>query len=104
MDQELKEKWVDALRSGRYEQGQGLLRTTGDRYCCLGVLVDIADPDGWEQGESYWYYKGNARMIDLGYEGVLERVIALSVMEGLAAMNDDGRSFDKIAAWIEENL
>lgn len=33
--------WADALESGEYEQGYQRLRTD-DKYCCLGVLADIA--------------------------------------------------------------
>ena len=43
MDQELKAKWVDALRSGEYKQGKERLHNLGDNsYCCLGVLADVA--------------------------------------------------------------
>jgi len=39
-------KWVEALRSGEYEQGKGILcmddEISGDwKYCCLGVACDI---------------------------------------------------------------
>ena len=34
------EKWVKALRSGKYEQGTKYLCYSG-KYCCLGVLDDI---------------------------------------------------------------
>lgn len=40
MNQEVKTKWLDALRSGKYEQGQSFLRVD-DTFCCLGVLCDI---------------------------------------------------------------
>lgn len=33
--------WIAALRSGKYKQGRKTL-VSGDRYCCLGVLCDIA--------------------------------------------------------------
>lgn len=34
-------KWVNALRSGKYKQGQkGYLKRDG-KYCCLGVLVEL---------------------------------------------------------------
>lgn len=46
MDQEVKKKWVDALRSGRYEQGTEVLHTASGRFCCLGVLCDIAVQEG----------------------------------------------------------
>jgi hypothetical protein len=39
MDQELKAKWVEALRSGKYVQGRMQLYHKGSNsYCCLGVL------------------------------------------------------------------
>ncbi len=40
MDKQLKEDWVKALRSGKYEQGQDYLCDEA-RYCCLGVLCEI---------------------------------------------------------------
>lgn len=43
---EIKAEWVQALRSGQYAQGRGVLRfrapDDGDSYCCLGVLTDLA--------------------------------------------------------------
>lgn len=44
MTPELKQQWVKTLRSGQYAQGKGQLRIPGkpDRYCCLGVLQEIA--------------------------------------------------------------
>ena len=46
MKADVKKLWVDALRSGDYEQGKYQLAKTGDdgvtRYCCLGVLCDLA--------------------------------------------------------------
>lgn len=45
MKREVMQMWVDALRSGEYQQGVGELRVvweTGDiDYCCLGVLCDL---------------------------------------------------------------
>lgn len=34
--------WITALRSKNYKQGHGQLLTTAGRYCCLGVLADLA--------------------------------------------------------------
>jgi hypothetical protein len=52
MDAELKERWACALESGEYEQGMGGLRDQNphggkDAFCCLGVLLDLIDPEGW---------------------------------------------------------
>jgi hypothetical protein len=64
---EIIKEWVDALRSGEYDQGQGCLtqyqdfnnakgefgeweRLAKPRFCCLGVLCDIAEKKGVVQG------------------------------------------------------
>lgn len=39
MKKEYAEKWVEALRSGKYQQGTGNL-CLDNKYCCLGVLED----------------------------------------------------------------
>lgn len=46
-NQEAKEKWVKALRSGNYKRGKGRLRSNMG-YCCLGVLCDISGLGEWE--------------------------------------------------------
>ena len=62
MDHKLKQRWLDALRSGNYEQARGQLRVDTDvlvgsekqiqeSYCCLGVLVEIS---GDFEGEDCW--------------------------------------------------
>jgi hypothetical protein len=49
MDEAIRDQWAAALESGEYEQGkQALVKVTtlndGEerRYCCLGVLCDLA--------------------------------------------------------------
>ena len=34
-------KWVEALRSGKYKQGQGALNYNNEKFCCLGVACEI---------------------------------------------------------------
>lgn len=49
MKKDIKDRWVTALRSGDYPQGTGYLQTIdkhGSRFCCLGVLCDLAEQDG----------------------------------------------------------
>jgi hypothetical protein len=44
MPQALKQKWIDALRSGNYKQGRSWLFYPKDNsFCCLGVLEDSID-------------------------------------------------------------
>lgn len=45
MDPDVKAKWVEALRSGEYKQGKGVLEQEG-KFCCLGVLCDLAVKNG----------------------------------------------------------
>lgn len=47
MNQEIKAKFVAALRSDKYEKTKGYLRR-GNCFCVFGVLCDVVDPDGWQ--------------------------------------------------------
>lgn len=40
MKKEIADRWVAALESGEYKQGQRRLRCN-DEYCSLGVLCDL---------------------------------------------------------------
>lgn len=61
MDSELKVKWIEALRSGKYEQGSLQLGTPGDEwkpqpsFCCLGVLCEVQNIPKME-AHGYFYY------------------------------------------------
>ena len=55
MNKEIKERWIAALRSGKYKQAQNVLRTGKDRLCCLGVLCDVVDPERWYVEEDSTY-------------------------------------------------
>lgn len=42
MHREIKDLWVDALRSGKYQQGsEALCNIAENTHCCLGVLCDL---------------------------------------------------------------
>lgn len=44
--EEIKQKWIAALESGNYIQGEGSLvyeEKGVKRHCCLGVLGDVCD-------------------------------------------------------------
>ena len=56
--------WMDALRSGKYEQGKGALRRDG-KFCCLGVLCDVYRK---ETGDGMWVDGyGNGNSFNTGY-------------------------------------
>ena len=56
MNPEIKQKWLNALRSGEYPQGRNDLRN-GDGFCCLGVLCDIYVK---ENNKSWMKYEDDA--------------------------------------------
>lgn len=62
VDKERVRLLVDALRSGEYEQGEGVLRPEDDKYCCVGVGCDVARKNGigidWEPVAGGWSFDG----------------------------------------------
>jgi hypothetical protein len=109
MDAKLKKQWVQALRSGDYKQGQNGLRVDegdGPRFCCLGVLADLIDPDGWFDGRNAFsgeceirHQLGEAEQPG-GY--LKRRLLHKSTQLSLSNKNDEGASFDEIADYIEK--
>lgn len=119
-----KEKWVAALRSGDYIQGRVVLRSSDDRFCCIGVRCEIAGLEKRPDLPGHWTYFGkfsngtrdpNPPMMDFSYSGwpfrVTEEMLELfpwlrsfesplGVMD-LTTLNDEGATFDQIADLIE---
>lgn len=113
-------RWTGALRSGDYQQGDRALHR-GDLFCCLGVLLDLEDPDGWEpvvedftagrwrhrlgdptrgvgptrtfMPEPAWFHE-HTGLSTLGYSG--------GQLHVLSSRNDAGDSFERIADLIDE--
>lgn len=121
MNPEIKQKWVEALRSGEYTQGsEALYRIDENSFCCLGVLCDIRrkelnqDFSFFDEiledtgGEEYlprqivdWaeFSINYVSRCDFGY-----RVEIPENKEVLDQLNDDGVSFLEIADKIEKYL
>ena len=110
MNPEVKEKWVAALRSGKYKQGQGELRSRHNRFCCLGVLCNTVNARRWRRPmsglEGPWLYNHQAERDALSLPAGLSRDLDLppDVTDYLAEWNDEGIGFDAIADWIEAEL
>ena len=105
MNQECKIKWVEALRSGEYQQGQGGLRIA-DKYCCLGVLLDVCSGKGnWIQmSGGGWSYVVNDDS-RTGYPPNDYMGLSRENAEKAAEKNDaHGWTFAQIADWVEEAL
>lgn len=131
MDDLVKKKWVEALRSGMYNQDKRALRTE-DGFCCLGVLCDVLSGEvgaKWKHTSSdledmefhaaasnHPVTESLPRPVQARAE-LDERNPQVPVPENasdehfrdkstttLAELNDQGYSFEKIADIIEEEL
>jgi hypothetical protein len=107
MEQQLKEKWVKALRSGEYKQGRDELKSSTDdgfEFCCLGVLCDIVNPELWAFVDDKWEWNGSVDVPK--YQPMyLPEFDAELWAYTFDNMNDDEeRTFAEIADYIEENL
>lgn len=121
MDAEIKAEWVEALRSGEYQQGRNALRrvwSSGEvSYCCLGVLCELFSRKGegkWNE-EEFLFGEPDGRCGN-GSTGILPRNLAKQVGlkdrnpilinqgKSLAELNDSHVSFAEIADLIEAEL
>lgn len=50
LPEEVKSKWVAALRSGEWQQGTGELNDGFGGFCCLGVLAEVLEPGVTKEG------------------------------------------------------
>lgn len=132
MNPEIKALWVQALRSGAYEQGEGYLHQTitddatgdtVDTFCCLGVLCDLALDNGVNMdvtstGNGLTVYDDRTSFLPyvvqewagVTGDGTLGTPIELTVNgetideDSLVGLNDGGMTFEQIANVIEGNL
>ena len=128
MNKEIKREWTHALRSGKYKQGNGQLKTSSGKFCCLGVLCDIMGV-GWNNGYPL-DQNGNrltggldiqlpdviVQQAGLGHDGRLDRPVVILSHLGkqniytsgtyisLSMANDGGMTFKEIANVIDQQL
>ena len=131
MNPQVKEKWIDALLSGKYEQGSEKLRSvTG--YCCLGVLCDLYSQEQnteWEfrgneetnlQPQDYWYFEGESEFLPdsvrewagMTFKNPQVRVDVSPeddedewfYNDEIANLNDSGYTFEELSKLIKEQF
>ena len=115
--------WLDALRSGEFEQAQGALRigryNGEDKFCCLGVGCEVAVRNGLDvlvylnhfaneytyddaitsPSLTVWDWFG----VDVDYTDSRRDIDEL--VDKCITMNDrEGKTFAEIADWIENNV
>ena len=120
MNKEIKAKWIEALKSGKYKQTKGTLKDEHG-YCCLGVLCEIfREETGKGEFVPTLKNSNNKRFQadDIIEEGVPPSpVIKWAEMENnnpsitldekpklLAVANDNGSTFLELADIIEQQL
>lgn len=105
LDADLKTRWIAALRSGEYQQGQGVLRQE-DRFCCMGVLeliIGVKSTDRCFLAGHVAEIAGLPYYTDAKVQGQLAQM-----NDGFAGIGSHApvvrHTFSQIADWIEANL
>ena len=121
---EIKTLWIEALRSGKFKQGNGKLRkldieTGEEQHCCLGVLCDLAEEAGVIQryvddDDIHVYFTPASDRSREFLPIAVQRWAGFQygdnspdipqVGESLVGLNDNGKTFTEIANLIEEYL
>lgn len=92
MNPDIKIKWIEALRSGKFKQGKGrFYQKNSDTYCCLGVLCVI-------QNAPFENYCGRNYPSEQWVAGLSYHID----FSDLSRMNDSGKTFSEIANYIEK--
>lgn len=109
MDSLIKQEWVNALRSGKYKQGQEILKEFSpsnncDLYCCLGVLREINPNVEGNEDHTNPNTSTELSVPSLEFIGMDK-----DEQSALVSMNDGdedrgNESFNQIADYIEENM
>ena len=118
MRKDIAEKWVEALRSDLFVQGQDMLANIKrTEHCCLGVLCEIAIENGVRvkvetEGEEYMKFAGEGYRLphvvkewaDMMFDDgrLFDEDTEDLPLDSLAELNDSGSSFKEIADHIEE--
>jgi len=93
MKKEVMKKWVDALRSGKYEQTDNALKRD-NAFCCLGVLCDISEI-------SYWKRKNDGDDGEFIYAEQYTNLLPIKVAEWAGMKNASG-SFQSVSAYSDD--
>lgn len=111
MTDELLDKWIEALESGKYRQTTGrLYNQHSGSFCCLGLLCELTEAGEWNEYE-YNMSDFHIPVVSLpqliewnvNLEYSREHLINSRFEAVLAKLNDSGKSFKEIAQYIREH-
>lgn len=119
MKKNVKKLWLQALRSGKYLQAKGRLRTH-NKFCCLGVLCDLHGKkfkqNNWTWREQEYAYLADGFILSsqvkkwAGLNDSDPEIIRNNKLTTLASLNDGNKmglkpkTFKQIANIIEKYL
>lgn len=115
MKKEIADKWVEALRSGKYKQTKKVLSETtndGAFHCCLGVLCELALEEidleiKFLSGTGIKKYDNSVDVLPTSvmvWSGIRTYYAYIDTYEeSLVSMNDSGKTFYEIADYIDKN-
>ena len=99
-------QWIEALRSGRYEQGTIYLEQD-NKFCCLGVACDLFAKETRTIDEGLVKYAREAETAPAKVVKILRLRNQFGHIENfdkdLTDMNDGGKTFNEIADFIVSN-
>tara|TARA_R110000803_G_scaffold67926_1_gene129665 strand:- start:35 stop:424 length:390 start_codon:yes stop_codon:yes gene_type:complete len=110
---DFKKGWVNALKSGEYNQVEGSFYEEGCGYCALGVAIveclsiNKSFLDGMSTLDNICEkYKIPYADVKIPWKyGSSHTTEIIDLEDRIMEMNDgDGASFSKIAEWIEDNV
>lgn len=110
MNSQVKEQWLNALRSNEYQQTTGRLKTD-EGFCCLGVLTDLYIQETlseWSSdGQRFYCYMGRTFNLPIEVAKWSDLNSSDPVIDNLSLSeyNDcKGYTFNQIADLIGANL
>lgn len=112
MDPKIKERWVKALRSGKYKQGKSLLKRRGEEnpgevtYCCLGVLCDLyckSNKKAFTQDNVGWALPGKEVLAWAGLPKEFRKVGRVDLPDVNDTVGREHKTFEQIADLIEKS-
>ncbi len=101
-----RQEWLAALRSGKYQQTEGILHSaeTGG-FCCLGVACDISGIGKWNEDSNFVGELFIAYSLPPDEIRTLFGLWADGLVSEAVDKNDEQRkSFPEIADWLEEQF
>ena len=121
MNKEIKQKWLEALRSGKYRKGTHALKrkfpeNTEAEYCCLGVFCEICGLKPVSSREAFsgityfsYQFDNEAGEEEFPPDALVTNMIGEKSMyaqklQYLSSINDRADTFDEAIEFIEKTL